>query len=57
MSLDAVSRTTFGMATAGFVDVCGMMTLMFALAIFGIDTAGDDSEIAERMVDPDTSLT
>ena len=57
MSLDTVSRLTLARDTVGSVDVCGMTTLIVALAIFGIDTAGEVSEIAERMVDPDTSLT
>ena len=39
------------------MDVVGITTLIVAAAIFGIDTAGDVPEIAERIVEPETSLT
>lgn len=57
MSLVAVSRTTSGMVVEVLVDVVGITTLIVAAAIFGIDTAGDVPEIAERIVEPETSLT
>ena len=57
MSLVAVSRTTSGMVVEALGDVVGITTLIVAAAIFGIDTAGDVPEIAERIVEPETSLT
>ncbi len=57
MSLADVSRTTSGMVATALVDVVGITTLTTAAAIFGIDTAGDVSEMAERMVEPEISPT
>ena len=57
MSLAVVSRTTSGMAVAALVDVVGITTFITASAILGIDTAGEVFEIAERMVEPETSAT
>ena len=57
MSLVTVSRTTSGRVAEAFVDVVGITTLTAAVAIFGMDTAGDVPEIAERIVEPEISLT
>ena len=48
---------TFGIVSAATVDVCGIITLTIEVSMLGIVSAGEVGEIAERIVEPETSLT